>query len=124
MQISHQAIYRGLGLAASGDLGPFTFYTGKRHQLIWFPKAPPTSPPTALQTHQRNLFRITALSWKLLPRYEKWCWSQAARRARLRITGYNLFVHYVTRSAHRTIAVIERQSGLKLLPLHHSAGPP
>ena len=105
-----------LGLRPTGDLGPLTGYTSKRGKPVWFLKAPPTSPPTGWQIHQRNLFRAIAVHWNHLSPEQRAAWLAAAEAARLKITGYNLFVWYHLTNDRAAIATIEHQTGIQLLP--------
>lgn len=112
-----QTILRFLGYNATGDLGPYTFYTSKRKGIVWFVKAPPLEPPTPLQIHQRNKFRLTGYLWRALVAEQREAWRLAQSRASLSITGYNLFTYYVTTGDASAIETIERQTGIDLLPL-------
>lgn len=104
-----------LGLHPTGDLGPFTIYTSKRKGVVWFPRAPPKTPPTYLQRRQRNAFRLAAKAWRATPLSGRIAWSLAAAAARLRISGFNLFVHYQTKRDTATIRTIEHITGIPLL---------
>lgn len=110
-------ILRFLGFNTTGDLGPYTFYTSKRKGLVWFTKAPPCEPPSVMQTHQRNKFRLTGYLWRNISPEMRARWNQAPHLANLAITGYNLFTYYVLTSDVATIRTVERHSGLVLLPL-------
>lgn len=105
-----------LGLNPTGDLGPLTGYTSKRGKPVWFLKSPPTSPPTAWQTKQRNLFRQIARHWNDLTPAARANWQAAASRAHLNVTGYNLFVYFHAGGSRAVIATVEHQSGIDLLP--------
>ncbi len=105
-----------MGLRPTGDLGPLTGYTTKRGRAVWYLKAPPKEPPTGYQTHYRNLFRLVAMAWQSLPSQQRSDWLDAARRASLRITGYNLFLWYYHTRDTAVIATVEHQTGLTLLP--------
>lgn len=105
-----------MGFRPTGDLGPLTGYTSKRGIGVWYLKAPPKEPPTGYQTHYRNLFRLVAEAWQSLPEAKRTDWLDAARRASLRITGYNLFLWYYHTRDIACIRTIEHQSGLKLIP--------
>jgi hypothetical protein len=107
-----------LGLHPTGDLGPYTIYTTKRNRVVAFPKAPPTSPPTRPQQHQRDLFRLAACTWRAFLPARRAAWTSAARRAHLTITGYNLFVHAITTGRRDTVATVARQAKIALLPIH------
>lgn len=105
-----------LGLSPTGDLGPLTGYTSKRGKAVWFLKAPPTTPGTRWQVHQRNVFRLTAQLWRSLTADQRADWEKAAKGAHLNITGHNLFVWFQHSKDRRTLYTIERQSGVTLLP--------
>ena len=105
-----------LGLRPTGDLGPLTGYTTKRGRGVWYLKAPPKEPPTGYQIHYRNLFRLVAMTWQALPRSKRDDWLDAARRASLRITGYNLFLWYYHTRDLAVIRTVEHQTGFSLLP--------
>ena len=104
-----------IGFRPTGDLGPLTGYTTKRGRGVWYLKAPPKEPPTGYQTHYRNLFRLVALTWSGLPESTRLDWLAAARRASLRITGYNLFLWYHHRRDVAVIRTVEHQTGFTLL---------
>ncbi len=106
-----------MGFNTQGDLGPWTFYTSKRKGLVFFQKAPPLEPPSRAQIHQRNKFRLAGMVWRSLTTSQRDDWAKAARQARLQITGYNLFVHYITRQQPATIETVERLSRVDLIPL-------
>jgi len=118
MRIFGPNLFRVLGTIVSGDLGPLTFYTSKRHRLVWFPKAPPDKPPTVWQTYRRNIWRAGADSWRSLPQQERDNWKEATRRARLTITHYNLYLWWFTHDADASIRVLENNTRIKLLPTH------
>ncbi len=105
-----------IGLNPTGDLGPFTIYTSRRAGSVWFIKAPPLSPPTIHQIHQRNRFRLAALAWKALPKETRHDWHNACRRAGLYLNGYNLWIYWILRRNRTAIATIERLSHVTLLP--------
>lgn len=104
-----------LGFRPTGDIGPYTFYTASNGAVIFYPKAPPLTPPTWLQTQQRNRFRFAAAAWRSLTPQTRSDWEIASRQAGLRINGYDLFVHYTLVRNPRTIQTIERISGVQLL---------
>ena len=118
--LRNESILPFLGWRTQGDLGPWTFYTNRRNRLVWFVKAPPLEPPSEMQTRQRNRFRNVAYIWQSLRPPVRSRWQRAAKRARLAITGYNLFTHYITQLDEPTIHTVERLSGITLLPLTES----
>lgn len=103
-----------IGLRPTGDLGPLTGYTSKRGKPVWFLKAPPKTPPTFWQTSQRNTFRLAADYWRDLSPQQRQAWLDAAKRARLNIGGYNLWLWYQLTKDRATIRTVERQSGITL----------
>lgn len=110
-------LLRYLGFNTQGDLGPWTFYTSKRKGLVWFAKSPPLEPPSLLQTHQRNQFRLAGYVWRSLSPEQQTNWKTAAKAAHLQITGYNLFVYWILKQDHDAIHTIENQTNLNLIPL-------
>ncbi len=110
-------ILRLLGFNTQGDLGPWTFYTSKRNGLVFFQKSPPLEPPSRKQIHQRNKFRLAGMVWRSLTPPQREAWQTAATAARLQITGYNLFVYYITRNDAPVVETVERLSNVSLIPL-------
>lgn len=104
-----------MGLSQTGDLGPFTIYTDKRRQPVWFLKAPPTKTPSALQLHNRNRFRNAANAWRHLTPATRALWAEAAHKARLFASGYNVFIYWQLRRDAPPIHTIERLSGITLI---------
>lgn len=108
---------RVMGWNSQGDLGPWTFYTDRRKGLVYFVKSPPLEPPSILQSSIRNSIRLAAYTWRSLSAAQRADWMLAARRARLKIHGYNLFVFWILRKEDAAIRTIERLTHLKLIPL-------
>lgn len=109
------AVLKIIGFSPTGDLGPLTGYTSKRRKAVWYLKAPPDKPPTCWQIAQRNKFRALARVWTALQPSQRASWMEAARKARLSITGYNLFIWYQLRQDTKAIETIQRQSGINVL---------
>lgn len=105
-----------LGFRPTGDLGPLTAYTSKRGKVVWFLKAPPTTPPSEWQIHCRNTFRLIAYAWSHLRPEDRQQWSLAEHRGHLSITGYNLFVYWNITNDHAAIRAIQRQTETNLIP--------
>ncbi len=105
-----------MGFGQTGDLGPFTIYTTRRRRCVWFIKAPPLKPPSALQVYQRNRFRMAAKAWRKLTIVNRRAWRAAAATASLGVTGYNLFIFWQLRRDRAAIATIERRSNVTLIP--------
>ena len=104
-----------LGWNATGDLGDLTAYTATGRATVWFEKTPPKKPPSYHQIVNRNRFRAIAQAWRNLPDSKRANWLLAAETARLSITGYALFVYWMTTHREATIRTIEHQSGVTLL---------
>lgn len=105
-----------LGTHVTGDLGPYTFYTSRRSGVVFYPRSPALQPPTPLQLHYRNTFRIAGYVWRNLQPYLRTNWLRAASLANLSITGYNLFTYYIVTQDTPAIETVQRQSGLQLIP--------
>lgn len=110
-----QKLLRVMGWGHTGDLGPITFYTTRERVVVIYDKAPPLKPATSRQIVRRNRWRNAAQNWQLLTPEQRARWHAAARRAKLRIHGYNLFVFWFTRQEPSYVRTIERQSGIQLL---------
>lgn len=104
-----------LGFNPTGDLGPFTIYSSRRHGTVWFIKAPPLKPPSIRQLRQRARFKLAAEAWRALPATKRANWSTAATRARLYLGGYQLWIHWQLKRDRPTIETIERLTNLSLL---------
>jgi len=105
-----------LGWNMQGNLGPFTVYQNKHGKPVFFLTAPQKEPPSQARLTQRARFTAAATAWKTLDPAARNAWSLAARLARLRITGYNLWVWYQTKGDYPTIRTIERATATTLLP--------
>lgn len=108
-------LFKLMGFNAQGDLGPLTFYVSARKKLVWFDKAPPLTPPSDLQLHQRNKFRNAATLWNSLTQERREAWRRAEQLGHLGITGFNLFVSWAIKGDTPTIRTVERQTGLTLI---------
>jgi hypothetical protein len=106
--------YKFLGLKIQGDLGPFTCYTSKRNRIVWFLKAPPKTPLTEEQLNQLAMFREAAWAWRSFTDEQRQVWTLAARKASLRISGYNLLTYLVATGDDAAVRTIERQTGISL----------
>lgn len=105
-----------VAMQIAGDWGPLTTYTSRRGQIVVFPKAPPTSPPSPRQLTERQRFRNAAAAWWALTAAKRDAWLLAARRAHLSIGGYNLWLWYLNNPQDTSIIrTVERQSGISLL---------
>jgi len=104
-----------LGFNAQGNLGPFTIYVNKHRRPVWYLTRPQLEPPSPARIHQKNALRACALAWQWLLPETKANWLLAARRAGLRISGYNLFTWFFFSHDRPTIETIERLTGIDLL---------
>jgi hypothetical protein len=104
-----------LGTNVQGDVGPLTCYTSTPGRTVYFLKAPPKEPPSPRQCHVLAKWIALADLWRCIAQAQREAWAAAARAARLRITGYNLFVWYQMTKDIGPIHTIERQTGVKLL---------
>lgn len=114
MKTKSPALYQFLGFNTQGDVGPYTCYTSKRHQLVIYLRTTPKKPPTERAQHQRNRLVVLARLWQTLTQSQREAWETAARRAGLRITGYNLYTYSVLRRDRAAVATIEHQSAIGL----------
>ncbi len=103
-----------LGFSPTGDLGPLTAYTSRRHGQVWFDKSPPKKPPSPWQVRQRDRFRLAAIAWRALDETTKHHWHDACRRARLYVNGYTLYLWWQLTRDRAKLATIERQSHITL----------
>jgi len=91
MKLPTPPIYAWLGFHAAGDIGGMTLYTAKDKGLVIFLATSPKKPASIWQIHHRNRLRLVATLWyNLLPEHRA-AWTRAATKARLRISGFNLF---------------------------------
>ncbi len=114
MQISHDTL-KLLGFNPTGDLGPLTAYTSRRHGNVWFQKSPPQKPPSIHQVRQRDRFRFAARAWRNLDEKIRQNWQTAARLCHLTVHGYSLFLYWQLTRNRAAIRTIERQSHVTLL---------
>jgi len=105
-----------LGTNVQGDLGPLTMYTGTPGRVIYFLRAPPKEPPSPRQLHVLAKWVAAANLWWSLEDQQRETWLLIARRAGLRITGYNLFVWWAVVQDNGPIQTLELQTGLSVLP--------
>ena len=114
MAFAQETAFKFWGWNTQGDWGPLTFYTSQRHKLVFFAKAPPTTPASELQLIERNNWRSVAWLWRQLTPAQRADWERATKRASLRINGYDLFTHQMTRPNVTTAHTIERNTGIIL----------
>lgn len=83
-----------MGLNIQGDIGPWTCYRSRHKRFVMFLKAPPKQPPSLYQRLNHDRWKAAAEFWRHLTDSARSSWRQLAVAARLRITGYNLFVYW------------------------------
>lgn len=82
-----------LGFYPHGDIENFTIYTTSRRKVVWFTRAPPTSPASWLQRRMRNAWTAAAAEWATMSPAQQTWWRDVAALNWLKITAYNLFIH-------------------------------
>lgn len=120
MAIAANQLFLYLGFGAQGDLGPWTTYTSKAmgpHGIVIFAKAWLKDPTSPRQKAHRNRVRAAATAWKALSAQQRTDWERTTKTLSLRLTGYNLFVHWHMVRDTSNILTLERQSGIQLLPI-------
>lgn len=111
MKIRPPAIYQMLGLNVQGDIGPYTTYRSKRGKMVIFLRAPPRVPPSDWQINIRNRWTVIAAAWASLPAAVRAAWLRTARRAHLRMSGYNLYLLLNCNPDPAALATICRLAG-------------
>jgi len=110
------AVLSFIGLRIQGDLGDLTCYRDKRGQLISFLSTKPKMPQTAAQRTQRQTLSAAADLWRGLDTAAQATWTAAASKARLRITGYNLWCYTIMKGDPTIAQTVAHQSGITLDP--------
>ena len=114
-------LHQFLGLLTNGDLGPYTMYTSQRNRLVVFQKTWPKDPATYNQTLHRNRWRHAAVRWRGLEQSLRDDWERLSKAGHCTVTGYNLFIYYITGKGTAAVRTIERQT--KILVIDRT-GPP
>lgn len=104
-----------LGLTVQGDLGPWTFYTSQRGNIVFYPRSPALQPATVDQATQRNKFRTAGHTWSSFTTATKSNWKTVSKLCNLRIDGWHLFTWWICTRDSACIRTLERNSGIKLL---------
>jgi len=112
-----------MGLIVQGDIGPWTCYHHPGLRTVVYESTSPKQPPSRLQVHQRNRLRLAAKLWQLLSPAQRAAWETAARRAHLRISGYDLWTAAELLRRPDLPDTIARQTGI-YLPRHPDDLPP
>lgn len=114
-------IFQFLGYLTNGDAGPYTFYRNKRGQLVFFPKTWPKDPATYHQKLNRDKWRHAAVRWRALGHDVRRDWKLLASRCHLTISGYNLFIFYITGNGTRVVETCQRLAKIDVIS---RTGPP
>jgi hypothetical protein len=114
MQINQRFPWRLIGFRPTGDVWDYTLYTNKKGSLVCYVKTRPGKPFTARQLANMRQFTAIASLWTSLSPSAKRSWVDAARKATLSITAYNLFVYANMQPDRSTIRTIQRQTGENL----------
>lgn len=109
------SILQIMGLSIQGDLDGITCWRSKRGAVIWYPKAPPTKPPSALQTQQREKWRAILDDWLALSDSVRANWMLITQRASLSLHGLNLYIWWRCAEDDTIIQTLERQTGISVL---------
>lgn len=104
-------IFSFLGTTIQGDLGGLTTYVNKRGKQVWFPRASPLNPPSAEQQQMRSWLSLCAQTWRAMSQEQRDGWNSISAGARLRFTGYNLFVWYQRTRDATSVRILARQAG-------------
>lgn len=104
-----------LGLAIQGDLDGITCYRSKRGTVIWYPQAPPTTPPSDLQQWNRDRWAEWIDDWMGLGSPTRQKWIELTSKAHLRITALNLYIAWRASQDNAFIHTLERQTGITVL---------
>jgi hypothetical protein len=115
MRFVDQPILHLLGFNVTGDLGPITCYTSKRHRLVFYARVPAMEAPSYVQLVLRNRWKAAATAWQLQTSDQRAAWERASKRTHVKATGYNLWVYWQTTRDRATIETIERHTGIPLL---------
>ena len=107
--------WKMLGFNIQGDLGPITFYTSARNELVAFAKAPPLSPASPLQRQMRDFFRLVGTAWRALTPATRKAWAELALKGRTRCTGYNLFLWFQRKLDRGPIETLQQQTGITVI---------
>ncbi len=115
MRIKKPLLYQFLGLLTNGDIGPYTMYTTRRNELVFFLKTWPKDPATYHQNLNRNRFRQAAARWRLLDQPTRDLWETLSKKANCVVTGYNLFVIYMLNKNQQCIRTLQTQTGIDVI---------
>ena len=104
-----------LGFDVQGDIDGITCYRSSRGALIWFPRAPPRKPASALQIAQRAKWRAILDDWLDLPAATRANWMLITVRASLSLHGLNLYIWWRSSQDDSIVHTLERQTGITVI---------
>jgi hypothetical protein len=115
--ISKTPLVPSLGLYPAGDLGELTLYTDRDRQVVCYPRAPPTRPPTFMQQRQRRIWSAAAESWRTEPAEIKTNWDKLCRRNGIPLSGHQLYMRLKTTIQRESLTVLAARAGIALADL-------
>jgi len=104
--LSKTAFLAPFGLFPSGDIGPLTLYTDRDRQVVAYPRAPPTRPPSYMQQRQRRVWEAAAASWRTTPPTARSNWDRVCRANGIPLSGHQLFMHLNTTIQRESLEVL------------------
>jgi len=110
--ITKTRLFSILGLRISGDLAQWTLWYYCHRKRVMFIKRFPEKPPTRRQIRQRNRFRLVARLWQSMRPEQRDRWNAIAALAKLRISGYNLWLYWCIRHDKPTLETLARLTGV------------
>jgi hypothetical protein len=103
------------GFTLQGDLCGLTTYTNKRRRIVFYPQAPPLSPPTWYQMFYRQQFSNAAAAWSLLDQASRNDYITSCQFVHAKITGYNLWMKTAMTGDDANATAIEQKTGIPLV---------
>jgi len=110
--LSKTAFLAPFGLFPSGDIGPLTLYTDRDRQVVAYPRAPPTRPPSYMQQRQRRVWEAAAASWRTTPPTARSNWDRVCRANGIPLSGHQLFMHLHTTIQRESLEVLAARAHL------------
>lgn len=105
-----------LGLSLSGDLGPYTVYTNRNGRIVFYPRSPPTAPPSPAQLKQRQRFRAAQQSWQAIAPTTKHQWELLVKANKVCMTGQNMYMALSMNPDNDALTTANLRAGLSLSP--------
>jgi len=104
-----------LGIVAWGDLAELTLYRDRNRHLVIYPKQYPKGTPSARTVKNRAAFSAAIAGWRALTENQQAQWRLAARRASVKMTGFNLYMSYKLNMDQAALDTIARQTHTTLV---------